>query len=219
MDSILIRFNISIPASWGKSAFPIIYYFGFIGECWHNKQKKISSRECVQSSELYLSINVKPLNVFIIHINRVITHYHQHYAVVSLNHGGVERFSSLNKDGYEQVLTDNSDRMEKYTKKSVHTSVSHRQAVDFYSRKLKDNPAMPRYNHLMAALKIKEKDLDGAVSLYKAAIEHGPENVMPRNDYALFLAKKGDREGGIKEMRAAIEIQSESALLRNNMVS
>ena len=186
------------------------------------KKFRVGSRESSAfraQSCMYLSINVKPLNVFIIHINRVITHYHQHHAVIPLDHDGVERFTSLNEDGYEQVLTDNSDRMEKYTKKSIHTSDSHRQAVDFYSRKLKDNPAMPRYNHLMAALKIKEKDLDGAVSLYKAAIEHGPENVMPRNDYALFLAKKGDREGGIKEMRAAIEIQSESALLRNNMVS
>ena len=82
--------------------------------------------------------------------------------------------------------------MEKYMKmkKNAKTSESHKQAVNFYARKLKENPEMPRYNHLLAALKVKEKDETGAMLHYKAAIENAPDNIMARNDYALYLTRK-----------------------------
>ena len=55
----LIRINISIPASWKKAHY-LLFWVGFIGGSTNSK--KISSRES-ENSELYSSINVKPLTV------------------------------------------------------------------------------------------------------------------------------------------------------------
>jgi Tfp pilus assembly protein PilF len=106
--------------------------------------------------------------------------------------------------------------MENY-KKSSSSSASHKQAIEFYSRKLKENSEMPRYNHMMAALKIKERDPESATKYYETAIKCDPNNIAVRNDYSLLLNEKGNKIGAINEMRTALKIQDDNALLRNNL--
>lgn len=106
--------------------------------------------------------------------------------------------------------------MENY-KKIISSSTSHKHAIDFYSRKLKENSEMPRYNHMMAALKVKERDPESAIKYYETAIKSDPNDVMVRNDYSLLLNAKGNKIGAINEMRTALKIQDDNALLKNNL--
>jgi Tfp pilus assembly protein PilF len=106
--------------------------------------------------------------------------------------------------------------MENY-KKSSSSSASHKQAIEFYSRKLKENSEMPRYNHMMAALKIKERDPESATKYYETAIKCDPNDIAVRNDYSVLLNEKGNKISAINEMRTALKIQDNNALLRNNL--
>lgn len=69
-------------------------------------------------------------------------------------------------------------------------------AISYYQQKLLENPTMPKYNHHLAILLTKQQQQqqqkqpnkqEQAAEYYRKALEASPNNVMIRNDYALFL--------------------------------
>jgi predicted Zn-dependent protease len=88
--------------------------------------------------------------------------------------------------------------------------------MDFYERKLKDNPTMPKYNHSLAALYVAENRLNDASNHYKQVMTHAPNNVMARNDYALLLSNTGKKGESIVEIKKAMLVQQDHPLLRKN---
>lgn len=93
----------------------------------------------------------------------------------------------------------------------------HYPAVKFFEKKLQNNPTMPRYNHLMAMLKVAENDHKAAEGHFIAALHSNPGDIAVRSDYALLLARKGDFDASREQYRKATVLAPESLLIMKNL--
>lgn len=96
-------------------------------------------------------------------------------------------------------------------------SAMHGPAVKYFQSKLKANPTMPRYNHLMAMLKAAEHDHAAAEGHFIAALHTNPGDVAVRSDYALLLARKGDFVSSKEQYRKATIVAPDSVMIRKNL--
>jgi Tfp pilus assembly protein PilF len=94
---------------------------------------------------------------------------------------------------------------------------SHKRAVEYFAKKLHDNPSSVRANQGMAALLLREQKVDQAMDHYAAAAMAAPGDIMVRNDYAIALAKTGSKRDGVEVMRSALQMDADNPGLRNNM--
>lgn len=92
-------------------------------------------------------------------------------------------------------------------------------AIQFYEDKLGVNPAMPRYNHCMAAIHSEKKNYDIADNYYRQTILATPHDIMARNDFALHLAKQNRKEDALQEFRKAALIVEDNAFLQKNIAA
>lgn len=91
------------------------------------------------------------------------------------------------------------------------------EAVSFYENKLIDNPTMPKYNHNLAVLMDAQGKKEHAGELYKQALSATPNNVMIRNDYAIYLAKKQEYLLATKELEKGLLVVEEQPTLHANL--
>ena len=98
-------------------------------------------------------------------------------------------------------------------KRSIHAQA----AVDFYERKLVDNPTMPKYNQYLAAIVDSEGDRKKAESLYRTAVECSPGDVMIRNDFALNLHRQGQQSTAKRELQKALLVMEEQPTVHMNL--
>lgn len=93
-------------------------------------------------------------------------------------------------------------------------------SINFYETKLLDNPNMSKYNHNLAILKEiqgnKKEEID---NLYYNALNSTPNNVMIRNDYALYLARKKDYKLSIKEFEKGLLVVEKQPTLHTNLAA
>jgi tetratricopeptide (TPR) repeat protein len=93
-------------------------------------------------------------------------------------------------------------------------------ATDFYEAKLKTNPGMPRYTHLMAAIHSARGDNDKAEWCYRETCYNQPGNIMVRNDFAVHLLSGNRKEDARQELRKALlMVNGENAVLQKNMAA
>lgn len=92
-------------------------------------------------------------------------------------------------------------------------------AEKFYQGKLQNNPEMPRYNHLMAAIASERGLEDKANSYYRQAITVQPGNLAMRNDYAVHLSRANRKDDALHEFKKATLISENNALLQKNMAA
>lgn len=92
-------------------------------------------------------------------------------------------------------------------------------AEKFYQTKLANNPEMPRYNHLMAAIASERGQEEKANSYYRQAIMVQPGNLAMRNDYAVHLSRANRKEDALHEFKKATLINDDNALLQKNMAA
>ena len=93
----------------------------------------------------------------------------------------------------------------------------HVPAVRYFDSKLRTNPTMPRYNHLMAMLKAAEHDHKAAEGHFIAALHTNPGDVAVRSDYALLLARRGDFVSSKEQYRKATIVAPDSVMIRKNL--
>lgn len=93
----------------------------------------------------------------------------------------------------------------------------HYPAVKYFENKLQSNPTMPRYNHLMAILKVAEHDHKAAEGHFVAALHSNPSDIAVRSDYALLLARKGEFEASKEQYRKATIVAPDSIMIRKNL--
>jgi len=93
----------------------------------------------------------------------------------------------------------------------------HYPAVKYFEKKLQSNPTMPRYNHLMAMLKVSEHDHKAAEGHFVAALHSNPSDIAVRSDYALLLARKGEFEASKEQYRKATIVAPDSIMIRKNL--
>lgn len=90
-------------------------------------------------------------------------------------------------------------------------------AEKFYLDKLKTNPSMPRYNHLLASICSQKGDADRAENYYRSAIVTAPKNIMVRNDFALHLMRDGRKKDAEHELnKALLQVDDNATLLNSN---
>lgn len=93
----------------------------------------------------------------------------------------------------------------------------HQPAVKYFEKKLLTNPTMPRYNHLMAMLKVAEHDHKAAEGHFIAALHTNPGDIAVRSDYALLLARKGEFTAAKEQYRKATIVAPDSIMIRKNL--
>jgi tetratricopeptide (TPR) repeat protein len=90
-------------------------------------------------------------------------------------------------------------------------------AREFYENKLAKDPAMPRYNHLLASMKAAGGDNEGATRNYRNAMAADGNNIMLRNDTALHYSKIGRQQDAIDEMRKGLLYHPKHGTLHKNL--
>ena len=90
-------------------------------------------------------------------------------------------------------------------------------AREFYESKLAKDPAMPRYNHLLASMKAAGGDNEGATRNYRNAMAADGNNIMLRNDTALHYSKIGRQQDAIDEMRKGLLYHPKHSTLHKNL--
>lgn len=96
---------------------------------------------------------------------------------------------------------------------STITNKEYKNAIKFYENKLDYNPLMPRYNHMMAAISSEKGEEDKANSYYRTTIDCEPNNIIPKNDYAVHLSKHNRNEDALQQLKKAILQSDNNALL------
>lgn len=91
------------------------------------------------------------------------------------------------------------------------------EAIDFYENKLLNNPNMPKYNHNLAAIMTVNGNKERAGELYSQALSAAPNNVMTRNDYAIYLAKKQQYLLATREIEKGLLVVEEQPTLHANL--
>lgn len=94
---------------------------------------------------------------------------------------------------------------------------SHKSAVEYFAKKLQNNPQSVRANQGMAALMLREQKVDEAMDHYATAAMAAPSDIIIRNDYAIALSKTGSKRDGVEVMRSALQLDVDNPGLRNNM--
>jgi tetratricopeptide (TPR) repeat protein len=94
---------------------------------------------------------------------------------------------------------------------------NHKDAVEFYEKKLEKAPDMPRYNHCMAALKVVEGKFKLAHKYYTETLQKTPGDVMVRSDFALNLARVGKMDESVDQLRKSMIKAPDHPVLRKNM--
>ena len=109
--------------------------------------------------------------------------------------------------------------MSTHTKSSMKGgSDQHRRAMDYFAKKLNDNATCSvRASQGMAALLLKDKQVDKAMEHYANAAMNAPNDILVRNDYAIALSKTGNKSEGVDVLRSALQMDIDNPGLRNNM--
>lgn len=94
---------------------------------------------------------------------------------------------------------------------------SHKNAVEYFAKKLQDNRQSLRANQGMAALLLREHKVEEAMDHYATAALAAPNDIIVRNDYAIALSKTGSKQDGVEVMRSALQLEMDNPGLRNNM--
>lgn len=98
----------------------------------------------------------------------------------------------------------------------------HYEAVEFFESKLDANPGNARYNNFMASLKTYENSpssMEEAGYYYRNTLAVQPQNILARNDYALYLAKNGNVKEGIHELNKTMITSEDIPIVRKNIAA
>ena len=86
-------------------------------------------------------------------------------------------------------------------------SDQHRRAMDYFAKKLNNNATgSVRASQGMAALLLKDKQVERAMEHYASAAMDAPNDILVRNDYAIALSKTGNKSEGVEVLRSALQV-------------
>jgi len=92
-------------------------------------------------------------------------------------------------------------------------------ARKFFEDKLEKSPYMPRYNHMLAAIKAAGGDMDGATRHYRNALAEDPNNIMLASDTALHYSKVRRQQDAIDEFKKTLLFNPKNPMLQKNMAA
>ena len=79
--------------------------------------------------------------------------------------------------------------------------------MDYFAKKLNNNATgSVRASQGMAALLLKDKQVERAMEHYASAAMDAPNDILVRNDYAIALSKTGNKSEGVEVLRSALQV-------------